>query len=75
MNWWARAACETTWASDAELGVEVSDRGTGRVVAEVDEVAWEGSEVSVALILRSGVATMSPGATGRALLVRMDYGE
>lgn len=65
-NWWARAGCESTWASVAELGVEVSERrawACARRVGVDDKPVEEGSAVSVALILRSGVATMSPGAT------------
>lgn len=51
-----------------ESGVDVSDRIASWTRREVGGAAVvgagaEGSEVSVAVILRSGVASISPGAT------------
>jgi hypothetical protein len=66
-NWCARAGWATIWRSIVESGVETSVRSSSAMSSGTLGAGEEGSLVSVAVTLRSGVASMSPGATGRVL--------
>lgn len=66
-NWCARAGWATISASIVESGVETSERSCSAMCSGTLGAGDEGSLVSVAVTLRSGVASMSPGATVQVL--------